>query len=256
MKMNTKQVELLETVFRFRFVSVLVLEKLWPDMNRSVIRSRLEVLRKRGLIGKFHEPEYRLAGKPAAYYLLPAGIDALRKHTDHDEQTLHAMYKNRSVSVEFIDHALAAAEVCVHLTQTHSGMEYYTPTELNAFEYMPKRTVDGLFRLDNRWFVLVYIEVSANAVYKQQLNKLIGYHESMEWEVNMSVEFPAVLLVCENQKLESTVRRHAQKVLFASNAGLDIYTVTRDRLLSHTDSEEAIWSSVGEEEDPVASGSL
>lgn len=256
MKMNTKQIELLETVFRFRFVSVLVLEKLWPNMNRSVIRSRLEVLRKNGYVGKFHEPEYRLAGKPAVYYLLPAGIDTLRKHAEHDEQTLHAMYKNRSVSAGFIDHALAAAELCVHLTQTYSGMEYYTPTDLNAFEHMPKRTVDGLFRLDNRWFVLVYIEVSANAVYKQQLSKLIGYHEGMEWEVNMSVEFPAVLIVCENQKLESTVRRHVRKVLFASNAGLDIYTAQRDRLLSLTDSEEAIWSPAGGEEEPAVLGSL
>lgn len=256
-KINRKQEALLTIVYRYRFINILILEELWRGIDRSVIRRRLELLRKHGYVDRFYGPEYRLRGMPATYYLLPAGINALRRTGNYHESALRPMYKNRSVSGAFIEHTLRAAELSVSLGRVHPGLEAYTPVDLYAVEHVPRRTVDGLLRLGARWFLLVYIKDSATTPYKQQLIRISQYFESMEWEINMDAEFPAVLLACETPSLEAAVARHAARLLFAAGAELDVYTAAREAIRAQADPAAPLWRPAGEDEEAaVALGDL
>lgn len=247
MKITSKQKDVLTVVYRYRFINVLILEKLWSHLDRSVVRRRLEVLRQGGYVGRFHEPAYRLRGKPATYYLLPAGIDVLRRTGAYTEQALRPMYKNRSVSSGFIEHTLRAADLTAELAATHPELAVSTPIELHHLEDFPRRLADGLLRQGNRWLLLLFIEDSATSAYKRQLIRIHNYFESMAWEINMEADFPAVLLACETRQLEAVVNRHAARLLFAAVSNLDVYTAVYPELQDQRDPAAPVWRRAGED---------
>ncbi|QQR52530.1 replication-relaxation family protein [bacterium] len=87
-----------------------MIAQLFGKSSGVFVFKRLKILRERGLIGQRFDSSYRIKGKPAAYYLLPAGARALQDHYDATgldvKVNVKSIYKDGSVSETFIEHCL------------------------------------------------------------------------------------------------------------------------------------------------------
>src|SRR3981081_4633049 len=118
-KLNTKQLEVLELLYKFRFGSNDLFAEYFGKKDRSFVFNRLSILHERGLIGKRFEPSYRLQGKPAAYYLLPEGARMLKQYRgadDTDEVNIKGLYKDATVSEGFMGHCFSMFALYNQLT--------------------------------------------------------------------------------------------------------------------------------------------
>jgi hypothetical protein len=84
--LNTEQIQILEILYKFRFVSVAVLKEYFIESNPGMnVFRRLETLEQQEFIAKRYFDNQRLLHKPVAYYLLPAGGRKLREYRDKDD---------------------------------------------------------------------------------------------------------------------------------------------------------------------------
>ena len=90
---------------------------------------------------------YKLSGRPAAYYLLPKGLRALKQYTNRDDITDAAIknsYKDKDelVSEQFIDHNLDVYAISNRLQALYPAIKQFTKRELVIYNYFPKQLPD------------------------------------------------------------------------------------------------------------------
>src|SRR5476651_1690597 len=83
-RLNQKQLEILHLIYRFRFVTTKLVAECQGKSGGPAVYASLTNLADQGHIGRRYEPEYRLRGQYAAYYLLPDGVRALRRQPRED----------------------------------------------------------------------------------------------------------------------------------------------------------------------------
>src|SRR5688572_23280650 len=100
-QLSQNQLEVLHILYKYRFASRDLIAQYF---NKKDVYRQLLVLEDRGLIGRRYEPSYKLAGKPAAYYLKPDGLRELQQVSDDMEANVKNLYRATQVSEEFINH--------------------------------------------------------------------------------------------------------------------------------------------------------
>ena len=105
--LNTKQLKVLYALYKFRFANEEQLAKYQGDVSRRYMHERVRVLVEQEYIGRRFDDSYRLAGKPAIYYLLPRGIDVLKLHPkDFNTQILRYIRRDINASERFARHSI------------------------------------------------------------------------------------------------------------------------------------------------------
>lgn len=106
-QLSQKQLEVLRLLYRYRFASRDLIAKYF---NKQDVYRQLRVLEDRRFIGKRYESSYRLAGRPAAYYLKPDGMRELQR-TDEDmnKMNIKKLYIATQVTENFIDRCMVGA---------------------------------------------------------------------------------------------------------------------------------------------------
>lgn len=94
------------------------------------------------LIAKRFDSSYRIQGKPAAYYLLPAGTRKLqerREPEEQDEVRVKSIYKDKSVSQGFIEHSLNIFTI-YNLLKAQYGktLDFFTKSDLVSYDHFPE----------------------------------------------------------------------------------------------------------------------
>ena len=84
-KLNHGQLEVLLKLYRYRFGTRQLIASSLSKSNSTSIYSRLQILQVNGYIANRFDKSYKLSGKPAAYYLLPKGLRALKQYTNRDD---------------------------------------------------------------------------------------------------------------------------------------------------------------------------
>ena len=114
-QLSKDQVKLLGVIGKFRFVTVPLLSE-WRNKDKSTIYERLLVLTEQGYLHKTYDKRWKLLGKPAVYSLAAKGVKALRDKTDWFPEAVYKnQYKNRTASLQLVDHSLDLFKLCVQL---------------------------------------------------------------------------------------------------------------------------------------------
>lgn len=77
--LNSKQIELITFISKYRFVNVAEVQKHFNLKSRPSVNLKLKVLVESGHIGMLYDPSYKLIGKPATFYLTPKGLREAQK---------------------------------------------------------------------------------------------------------------------------------------------------------------------------------
>jgi len=247
-KLNQEQLEILELLFRFRFASKELVAQYFIDRSGMDVYRRLEVLCKYNLIAKRFESSYRLQGKPAAYYLLPAGIKRLGEYRDIEITTarIKLAYKDRTVSEDFISHCMQVLGAFNQLKRIHGdAIRFYTKVDLNieTYDYFPKPLPDAFLSLkeqgQTRRYFLEILDVTIPLfVLRKRTKQYLDYYESGAWDDTDS-EFPIILFVCQSDKQEKQLQKSISKAL--ENEDEPVFTTTTYVKLKELSKEAAIW---------------
>ena len=207
-RLNTKQLSILDTLYRFRFGTTDLLAKALNVKTKNKMNERLKVLLDQEYIGRHYEPSYRLLGKHASYFLLPKGIKALREIEDkYDDAVLHNIYKDKSASEQFINHNLAVFNTYCELKAKHGeSLRYFTKSQLGQYEYFPKPLPDAYVRIQKenkevQYFIELLETQRPFFISARKLKHYVEYSETGEWEDTGTV-LPTIALLCDSDTLK------------------------------------------------------
>ncbi|HSW99551.1 MAG TPA: replication-relaxation family protein [Patescibacteria group bacterium] len=235
-KLNTEQLEVLELLYKFRFGSNDLIAQYFGKKDRSFVFKRLSILQDQGLIGKRFDSSYRIQGKPAAYYLLPAGARVLQESRPDKAVNIKAIYKDKTTSEEFIQYCLDMFGLyCKLKAQYGDSLKFLTKSQLAKYDYFEDFVPSVYMHLDidgsEKDFFLEYLQNSKPFfTVVRRLKQYVDYADSGEWEAGTESDFPKVLLVCDNASLQKRLVKKASRILEDADDGLRAFITTQDKL--------------------------
>lgn len=223
--LNVNQVHLLKLLFKFRLLTSGLLAR-YKNIHRVNAKKTLDVLVNRGYVGVYFDKSYKLLGMSGRYYLTPLGITYLKDKLDFDPKALHNMYKNRSVSQNFIDHHIATGEVFLHFYELYPHkFEIFTRSETQPFEAFPAPRPD-LYLRKNRDNSEYFIELHHDTPPKnarKRLDQLIEHYDQEGWDKDT---YPTLLFVLTDARTEGYFIEYAKSVLDATGMEDEITILT------------------------------
>jgi hypothetical protein len=251
-RLSQSQLKLLALICKFRFVTVPLLSE-WQNKDKSTVYERLDVLTEQDYLHKTYERKWRLLGKPAVYSLAAKGIKALRNNTEYFCEAVYKnQYKNKSASIEFIDHSVDIAWLCSELRKQYgNSFDIFSKAEITRFDEfirpLPDAYLRGQTKTDGnkRHYQLEIIEPDTLTWI---IRKRITAHQ--EWYDDNSYEewalevYPTLLLFCDNQNTEKRIHRLTDDMY----GDFDVLTTTRERFGS---GKKKIWLHIYDENEAM-----
>lgn len=227
-KLTSKQLESLEVLYKFRFITAELLAKQWSKPLSYPIYAHLSSLEKNGLIGRNYSGHDRLNNKPASYYLLPKAFKAFTANNiAFDERIRKQIYKDKNASPAFIHTCLLIFDATLRLTtKSHSQAQVYTKSLLTAFDYLPAYMPDTyLFeKIDaGRKHSFIYVVDSAAPVFVtlRRISDYVTYRENETWKAATGGVCPDCLIVVEEDKNLSKITDKVNKLLYTLSTDLE-----------------------------------
>lgn len=230
--LRPSQVYLLKQLYKFRFVTTIDLAQYRNLSSHSAIFRSLETLTRLGCVIKRYEPSYKIDRRSAVYSISKRGIQYLRSLHIFNEQVLHAMYKNLTVSDDFIEQHLQVLRIATAINKQYPDrFDIFTRAEIIDQDYFPEPRPELYLRRresnsNPQEYMLYIVDNPMKFIFKKKLDTWITHYEEEGWDGT----YPTVLLVCSTQSIEMRARTHLM------NLGLDdelsIMTTTLKGLLS------------------------
>lgn len=244
------QIALLKLLYRFRFGTTTSLNQLLDLNSRTSINARLEVLLKRGYIGRRYEKSYKLLGKPATYYLLKESFPILKDQKNISQAVLKNIYKDAQATDKFVDACLGVFELNNLLkAQYGEDLKFFTKSDIANYSYFPKPLPDAFLAYKNgthtkRFFILTFESSIPTFALNRRLQQFIDYYENGGWDVTNS-DFPGILISCETAVLQNRVEKHISRRHDVVNEVVAIATTNQSILSSNA---KRAWRLIGEDE--------
>jgi hypothetical protein len=241
-KLSQSQLKLLALIGKFRFVTVPLLSE-WQNKDKSTVYERLDVLTEQDYLHKSYEEKWRLLGKPAVYSLAAKGIKVLRDNTDYFCEAVYKnQYKNKTASIELINHSLDIARLCSHLREQYGdSFDIFSKAEITRFDEfirpLPDAYLRGNAKKDGET-QHYQLEIIERSTLSWIIRKRITAHQ--EWYDDNTYEgwgletYPTLLLFCDNQNTEKRIHRLTDDMY----GDFDVLTTTRERFDS---GKKKIW---------------
>ncbi len=252
--LNPSQIELLEILYKYRFSNrQLIAESLGINAGSS-LHERLRVLLKHGFIGMRLEKRLKLVGMPAAYYLTPKGMRALRVVPDHafiTDSVIKASYKDKAVGQAFITHTMNIHRYTNALRHQYEGLRVFTKREMSRYSYFPSQLPDAFLSLPTddplqpkRFFLDFIPDALPSYRLDRRLARYCQFFDEGGWDIS-GTEVPALLFIGERAGTERRIRRIAQSIFRKTDADELVALTTTTSALSKSQ-ESAVWSSIEE----------
>ncbi len=211
-QLTTNQLEVLRVLYKYRFASRDLIAQYF---NKKDMYRQLLVLEDRGLIGRRYESSYKLAGKPAAYYLKPNGLREIQKVGDEPEANIKNLYRATQASEEFVSHCISVLTISLRLRELEPKVKFFTKIELQKdnYGYFPSPLPDAYIRMKDSHYFLNYIDGSKPFFATVRGLKLLEeYYENGTWD-DTGTEFPIVVTVLENDRYAKKLKRFIESNL-------------------------------------------
>jgi hypothetical protein len=208
---------------------------------------KLQVLERRGLIAKRFDSSYRLLGKPAAYYLLPEGARKLQddKQTTESKARIKAIYKDKSVSEQFIEECHNVFSIYAALREHNASLKFFTKADLSHedYEYFPQPLPDAYIKLQDgkHFFMQIHHAHQPFFVATRAVKRYMDYFENGIWD-DTGTDFPVVLFVVDSASIQKRLNKFKSK----NAEDIRIYTALKSDVLNGS---SRIWHNADELEE-------
>ena len=204
-KLSEKQIGILITIYRFRFITIPLLAKYNEVSNQSIAGS-IKVLEEAGLVNKRYNSSYKLQGKAARYFLSPKAIKLFQESDDINQHSLNLFYKTKLLSEEAVDCHIQTLQTYIdYRAKLTSNYTLKTKYELYKHEDQPDPPSDIYVRSNIKQQSDIFIEIHNNSqafIIQKRLTYLAEFIEE-NYEDNQ----PKVILITnkKDKKLERII---------------------------------------------------
>ena len=202
------------------------------------------------LISKRYDKSYKLAGRPAEYFITPKGARELEKRkTDSTNQwATKSLYKNKTVSADFLKHSITLTDTAHQMRAVYGDKIWILPRSYMAnYSFYPKWTPDLHLKIPERgeapakhYFVDVWDGSKPFFVSVRKSRNYVNFKESGDWQEDES--YPAILAICEDAYTQKKLNRQMKRILNdAWDDELVFATTTRQQFENATKPTDKIW---------------
>lgn len=253
--LNKQQVRTLHLLYWHRFCTSRQLARSFDKASPKAIQNKLQILEAQGLIGKRYDKTYKLAGRSAEYFITPKGARALEKANPNSTNSwaTKSLYKNKTVSDEFLKHCIALTETAQRLRDIYGDSKkiHILPKSYMAqLSYYPSWTPDLHIEIPGKGetptkhcFVDIWDGTKPFFVSVRKTRNYVNFKDSSDWQEDEP--YPAILAICEDERSQKKLNRQMKRILdeawddelvFATTTGLKIEKAAR--------ASEKIWYQV------------
>lgn len=251
--LNDKQLLILKLLYKFRFLTVGLLQTAQGHKYQATHNDRLKVLYEQEYIGRHYNSTYRIDRRYAEYFILPEGINALKSLDIFRSKTLDNLYKDKTAKPQFIAHSLGIFELYNAFRRLYPDtFSFYTKTELTGREDMPDMLPDAHLRTTDlsstKAFYIDYVDDLAQLLrVKRKITSYLKHADSDQWQ-DSDKSYPEVLLITELESTYKTLHKYIEKKLSYSRVDITFHTTSKKALIESNSADERIWHRVGEDE--------
>jgi hypothetical protein len=257
-QLNELQLELLIALYKFRLGTAELLSQ-YQEQSLRYTNVRLKILLEQKYVGRNYDSSYRIARRPATYYLLPNGIQALKTNPDLDPKGLHLQYYNRKVKPAFISHSIRLFRLYLKLDSLYGEtLDFFTASELTADKQYPRPLPDSFLSFSGKQAAILdcMLELIESTTppdrVRQRLNRFMTHEQLKTWDG----AYPVILLVCDNVGLEREMQRYMTRTMDYRGSRLRCYTTTLRAILSSKSVKDTVWTDVTRPDEIVALSSI
>lgn len=254
------QIDILELIYKYRFVSRQLLATSLGIKPGSSLHEKLGVLVKHGLVQKRLEPKLKLQGAPAAYYLTPTGLRFLQALPGHEyisEAVIKGSYRDGTLRQPFVNHTLCVYAVTNALKAFYPNLKVFMPRDMRQYPDFPDSLPDAYISLksDNkplRFFLDIIPDNLPSKPLFQRITKYAEFFEDGGWD-EMSNEYPTLLFVGETGTTERRMRRIIKAALYKAELDEELTVLTSTiPAIENISDEGIIWTSLDDPDELLA----
>ena len=244
--LNKSQYEILQILYKFRFANINLISKYQELKSPVYTYKRVANLVEQEYIARNYDGTYQIHGKQANYYLLKKGIRTLLEDPDLNHRGLKGMYRDSSVSDNFIDHCLDIFKIYNKFIDLYGkDLEFYTKNELSGDPEFNTPLPDGYITIKKQEYILEIIE--PNLAYYQLRAKIQKHIKNSDSQIWNRLDYPTLLFVCPNSAIERRVRIIANKSFGNYDSVIKLYITTIKAILAIHNKTDSIWSNIESE---------
>jgi hypothetical protein len=204
----------------------------------------------------------KLLGRPAEYFITPKGTRGLEKAKPGttNQWATKSLYKNKTVSDDFLRHCITVTETAKKLREIYGGgekMHILPKSYMAQHDYYPAWTPDLHLEVPGRgntparhYFVDVWDGTKPFFVSVRKIRNYVNFKESEEWQEDEL--FPAILAICEDKRTQKKLNRQMRHILDEQwDEGLVFAATTVDKLQQATKPTNKLWLRVHADEQPT-----
>lgn len=235
---TTKQLEILNLLYRFRFLNRSQLQTLLKHKDTKRINTWLKDLTDKKIIGRHYSTKIKENNKPAIYYLLAKSKPLLLNQKAVDNKLLlKRIYREKTRSQRLIDHCILLADYYLNLTNSvkTETLHFFTKTDLSTHYYLPYNRPDAYIAREGkeikRYFLEIIDEGTPRFMIRKLIERYIEYFDANTWQDKTGHPFPKMLILCPNTLIKDFLHKHISQVM-EEEAQNDIewYLSTKDKI--------------------------
>lgn len=260
--LNKQQIRTLHLLYWYRFCTSKQLARSFDKASPKAIQNKLQILETQGLIGKRYNKSYKLAGRSAEYFITPKGARVLEKAKPDSTNTwaTKSLYKNKTVSDDFLKHCIAVTETAQKLRAIYGDSKklHILPKSYMAqLDYYPSWTPDLHLEIPSKgktptkhYFVDIWDDTKPFFVSVRKTRNYVNFKDGGDWQEDEL--YPAILAVCEDERTQKKLNRQMKRILDeAWDDELVFATAARSNIEKAARASEKIWYQVEEEESVI-----
>jgi len=234
-----KQLEILDLLYRFRFLTSNQIQKLLHDKTPRLTNYHLKILLDNHHIGRHYARTLGSANQPAVYFLDSGCIKILEEKKQLTKVKLKRIYREKIRSQQFIQHALFIGDYYLKLAldsdKSNHTLHFFTKIDLEEHKYLIKPLPDVYFaRVDQeknikRYIVDVIDEGSPRFAIRKRIDQYNDYVESGTFEEVTGHQFPTILFICPNPGIQIYLKKHIGRIIEETSlSDIAIFLATKE----------------------------
>mgnify|MGYP000332905206 CR=1 FL=1 len=254
--LNKQQLTVLGSLYWYRFCTSKQLAISLDKSSHKTIQNKLQILEAQGLIGKRYGKSYKLAGRPAEYFITPKGARALENAFPGATNTraTRSLYKNQTVSDDFVTHCIAIRETAIRLCDIYSEqktkkLRRISKSHMAKYDTYPAWSPDLHLQYEPtndtsyHYFLDIWDGTKPFFVMVRKAQNYVKFKKEGRWPATTT--FPATLAICEDKRTQTKLNRQMKRILSDTWDDKLIFATTTKQLLHEaTKPADEIWSKV------------
>ncbi len=245
-----KEKELQYQLYRFRFLTISHLQKLFHHKDPHRIKAWVTDLKEKGYIGCISDKSN--VTKPYIFHLESKSRHILKENEACNPNLLRWLYKEKTKTKNFINRNLFIADLYFFFCEQKGEstlVDYFTQSELWMYDYFPEPLPDAYITelakdKVERYFLDYFDEATPSRVIRGRLQGYLKYLDEGDWSTNTDdAPFPTILFICANERMKKHIVYYGKAVLEKSFADISFFVTTKDKI-RFAQSNVNIWETV------------